>query len=377
MAGEAEGAAGHDLPPELGGVRNIEYGYDLYTGAPFQGRALAELQAFLEEMGLSYDPGISYSAVLRDESDRIAAAASLHRDIVKCAAVRPDLQGSGLMAALVTHLRAEAVRRGERRLFLYTKPQNQRQFAELGFYEIAGTERVLLMEDRRSGFLAWAESIRAPCTHGVVGCLAANCNPMTKGHRYLIEQAAARCGTLYLLVVSEDRSAVPAADRRRIVERDTEDLTNVVVAETGRYLISSASFPDYFLREDAVGAWCDLDIAVFCRLARVLGISQRFVGTEPFCPVTSAYNKAMAAALPAAGVELTELPRLEHGGVPISATAVRKLIAAGRWREIRPLVPEVTYAYFSKEENRALFLQRQHQDFTKAGAVLTEETGGM
>ena len=41
---------------------------------------------------------------------------------------------------------------------------------------------------------------------------------MTLGHLYLIEEAAKRCGHLYLLIVSEDRSAVPAGDRRRIVE---------------------------------------------------------------------------------------------------------------------------------------------------------------
>ena len=207
---------------------------------------------------------------------------------------------------------------------------------------------------------------------GCVGCLAANCDPMTLGHRYLIEQAAARCDTLYLLVVSEDRSAVPAAHRSRIVEQSVKDLSNVAVAETGRYLISSASFPDYFLKEKrtAAVAWCGLDIAVFCRLAGMLGISRRFVGTEPLCPVTAAYNRAMASALPQAGVELVEIPRLEQDGVPVSATAVRRLIADGRWREIRPLVPRAAYDYFSREENRDLFLQRYRQSFTETDYII-------
>lgn len=340
---------------------HIEYGYYQQAGAPFRGRVLAELQAFLAGMELSYDPGIDYSVIIRDEEDRIAATASLQRDIVKCVAVRPDLQGLGLTATLITHLRQEAVRRGEGHLFLYTKPQNVRQFGELGFYEIARTERVLWMEDLRGGFSAWAEGIRDPRAHGVVGCLVANCNPMTLGHRYLVEQAAGQCDALYLLVVTEERSAVPAAARRRMVEQATADLPNVILAQTGRYLISSATFPDYFLKEkaDAAQVWCELDIAVFCRLAAVLGITRRFVGTEPFCPVTGAYNRAMAAALPAAGVELVEVPRLEREGVPVSATAVRKLITDGRWQDIRPLVPKAVYDYFSKEEQRALFLRRQ------------------
>lgn len=356
-------------------MRRIEYGYELCAGRPFRGQAQAELRAFLAEAELTYDPGIGYSVVIRDEAGRIAAAASLDRDTVKCAAVRPDLQGSGLMAQLITCLRQEAVSRGIRSLFLYTKPRNRRQFAELGFYEVAGTEEVLLMEDRRGGFAAWAAGIQDIRARGTVGCLAANCNPMTLGHRHLIEQAAARCDTLYLLVVSEDRSAVPAAHRRRIVEQAAGDLANVIVAETGRYLISSASFPDYFLKERAEAVWCGLDIAVFCRLAGILGISRRFVGTEPLCPVTAAYNRAMAAALPQAGVELVELARLEQNGVPISATAVRKLIADGRWQEIKSLVPEAAYDYFSEEENRRLFLQR-YQALTVSDQIVAQETGG-
>ena len=353
------------------GVRRIEYGYELCAGEPLRGQALAELQAFLAEAELTYDPGIEYTAVIRDEEGRIAAAASLDHGTVKCAAVRPGLQGTGLMAHLVTHLRQEAIGRGVVSLFLYTKPRNIRQFSELGFYGVARTDQVLLMEDRRRGFTAWAEGIRAPGAHGVVGCLAANCNPMTLGHRHLIERAAARCDTLYLLVVSEDRSAVPAAHRRRMVEGAVEDLPNVVVAGTGRYLISSASFPDYFLKEktEAAAVWCGLDIAVFCRLAGILGISRRFVGAEPLCPVTAAYNRAMEAALPQAGVELVEFQRLEREGVPISATAVRRLIAHGRWREIRPLVPEAVYDYFSQEENRNLFLQRYRQSFTETDHI--------
>ena len=175
-----------------------------------------------------------------------------------------------------------------------------------------------------------------------------------------IEEAAKACGFLYVLVVSEDRSAVPAADRRAIVEAVCRDMPSVAVAGTGEYLISSATFPDYFLKDRtrAGAVWADLDIAVFCRLARTLGVTRRFVGSEPFCPVTAAYNRAMAAALPEQGVELVELDRLERGGQAVSATAVRGLVRAGRWRETEPLVPAETFAWLAREENRRLLLER-------------------
>ena len=52
------------------------------------------------------------------------------------------------------------------------------------------------------------------------------------------------------------------------------------------------------------------------------------------------------------------MPRLEREGRAVSATAVRELIKAGRWQEIRPLVPEGTWRYFAREENRERVLRR-------------------
>ena len=338
----------------------MEYGYSLEVASPPAGRVLEELKAFLTGAGLGFASGIEHTALVRDGGGRIAAAASLAGNVVKCVAVDPALQGEGLTATLLTALRQKALAAGRRRLFLYTKPENRPQFTALGFHEVARAGEAVLMEDRRDGFDRWAQSIRSPAARGIVGAAVLNCNPMTLGHKYLIEEAARACGFLYVLVVSEDRSAVPAADRRAIVEAVCRDMPSVAVAGTGEYLISSATFPDYFLKDKsrAGDVWTDLDIAVFCRLAEKLGITRRFVGSEPFCPVTSAYNRAMARKLPEKGIELVELPRLEQGGTAISATAVRKLIRAGRWEDIRPLVPEATFAYFSAPENRQRFLKR-------------------
>ena len=338
----------------------MEYGYYEQSGSPFKGRALEELKAFLLEMGLTYDEGIQYTTLVRNGADEIIAAASLQENVIKCVAVDDRCQGEGLTGTLMTAIRREAMARKQRHLFLYTKPQNKLQFTGLGFYEIAKTGSVLLMEDRRKGFESWVESVRCPEAGGTIGALVMNCNPMTLGHRYLIEEAASRCDHLYLFVVSEDKSAVPAADRRQIVETGVADLEHITVTGTDRYLISSATFPDYFLKDKSRSgmAWTELDVAVFCRLAQALGITKRFVGTEPFCPVTNAYNTAMAEQLPKAGVELVQIPRLEKDGTAISATAVRKLVAEGNWEEIRSLVPQATYDYFSREDKREEFFIR-------------------
>ena len=217
-----------------------------------------------------------------------------------------------------------------------------------------------LKEDLRNGFAAWAKSVRSSDAKGNIGSLVMNCNPMTLGHQYLVEQAAARCGFLYIFIVSEDKSAVPASDRLSLVQSSLAKISNAAITGTASYLISSATFPDYFLKDRARSGqvWTELDAAVFCRLAQQLGITRRFVGSEPFCPVTAAYNRTLAQVLPQHGIELTELPRLERDGTAISATAVRNLVQSGRWEEIQSLVPSPVYEWFASAENRSQFLRR-------------------
>ena len=91
-----------------------------------------------------------------------------------------------------------------------------------------------------------------------------------------------------------------------------------------------------------VHAQADLDIALFAqKIAPTLSITRRFVGTEPFCPITARYNQRMAEELPRYGIQLIQLPRKDA----ISASRVRQLLRQGRLADIQPLVPETTYAY--------------------------------
>ena len=206
----------------------MEYGCTLELHSPPPAGVRQELRAFLDRSGLGGAPGVRHTALVRDGAGRIIAAASLEENVVKCVAVDPDHRGEGLTAAVLTPLRRLALEEGRRRLFLYTKPDRRTQFAPLGFHEVARTEEVVLMEDRRGGFAAWAASVRPADCAGPVGAVVMNANPMTLGHLYLVEQAAAQCARLCLLVVSEDRSAVPAADRRALAEAAVGHLPNEI-----------------------------------------------------------------------------------------------------------------------------------------------------
>ncbi|MGN0980444.1 MAG: [citrate (pro-3S)-lyase] ligase [Candidatus Avoscillospira sp.] len=330
----------------------------ILEGRPFTGRTLARMEAFLASMGLRYDGHVEYSVCLLDEDFSIVAAGSLEGGVLKCLAVSPDHQGEGLAAALVSQLVRYAAEQGRTHLFLYTKPDNQALFAGLGFYPILKTGQVLFMENKRDGFRTFLDQLRqaSPACDGTVGAIVANCNPFTLGHRYLVEQALQQCDLLHLFILSEDRSFFSAKDRFRMARAGTADLPRLVLHGTGDYLISHATFPTYFFKDQAQAgqANCQLDLELFARaIAPVLGITRRFVGTEPLCPVTAAYNEAMKALLPPYGIAVTELPRLAKDGVPISASEVRRCLARHDEARLRQLVPEPVAAMLlqSKPEN--------------------------
>jgi len=322
----------------------------LKTGTPFTGYALNQLKQFLASCGLDYDPSVSFTANLMEDGE-IIATASLDGSTLKCIAVSPAHQGEDLTAHLLTELRREAFDRGIEHLLLFTKPANQMMFASFGFYPVIRTADCLLMESKRNGLDSFiAEIAAASPKEGVIGCIVANCNPFTLGHRYLIESAARQCDVLHLFILSENKPPFPAQDRLMLAKKGVQDLKNVLVHPTGPYMVSSATFPTYFIKDKAKvdSIYCDLDISIFAKkIAPALGVSRRFVGSEPYCRVTGFYNEQMKKLLPQHGVELIEIPRCEEDGEAVSASRVRRLMEDKRMEEIRALVPETTYEYLS------------------------------
>ena len=151
-----------------------------------------------------------------------------------------------------------------------------------------------------------------------------------------------------MFVLSEDKGHFSAKDRMEMVKRGTAHLPNVTVLPTGPYLISSATFPTYFLKErdQADRIQCMLDIQIFGQhFAPAFSISRRYVGSEPLSPLTNRYNETLKENLPPYGIEFIQIPRLEQGATPISASAVRAALAAGDWDTVRNLVPKTTFDY--------------------------------
>lgn len=186
---------------------------------------------------------------------------------------------------------------------------------------------------------------------GTVGAIVMNCNPFTKGHRYLVEYAAAKTDTLIIFVVEEDASAFSFADRIEMVRRGTQDIDSIKVVPSGKYNISKSTFAQYFEKDKTIDQIdsMEYDVRIFCEvIAECMNISCRFVGEEPTDLVTRQYNQTMKEILPQYGIKLEEIPRLKIDREYISASKARECIAIEDWEGVSDILPETTINYLKK-----------------------------
>lgn len=324
----------------------------LLEGKPFRGRELEQLKRFLKKMDLEYDINIEYSICILNDDYDIIGTGSVDGNVIKCVAIDPSHQGEGLSSQLISQLVQYEFEKARPHIFIYTKPKNFQMFSDMGFYTIMQTEQILFMENRKFGFSAFLNRLKedsSACGNsGISGAIVANCNPFTLGHRYLIEEALKQCDKLHLFILSDNRSRFSAKDRYEMVKLGISDLDHVILHQTSDYIISSVTFPTYFFKDQAQGeqANCELDLELFgLRVAPELGISKRFVGTEPFCNITAAYNTQMKQLLPKYGIEVIEIERNTKDKMPVSASQVRKLLDEENISEVKKLVPEAVFEY--------------------------------
>ena len=193
-----------------------------------------------------------------------------------------------------------------------------------------------------------------------------NANHFTLGHQYLIEKASNENDILHLFIVSEDKSIVPFNIRKKLIMEGTKHLNNIIYHDSGPYIISSSTFPSYFQKDekDVIESHANLDIEIFVKIAKVLNINVRYVGEEPTSLVTGIYNQLMIKKLPENGIKCIVVPRKMNidGNNIISASGVREAIKKDKMDEIKNMVPECTYKFFSSEEGKNIVKKIQKMD---------------
>lgn len=346
------------------------------------------VEAFLAANGLRLAPLDRYVVVTRDEDgDEILAGGGLDGNVIKCVAVSESARSEGLMNILVSRLIVIAREEGRESVKAFTKPENEGIFKSLGFGLLASAPKAILMENGRGGLPEYKKYLASLARPGRNGAIVMNANPFTKGHRYLVEQAASQVDNLYVIVVKEDRSRFPYVERKAMIEAGCAGLDNVVVCEGSDYAISAATFPTYFLKklDDATDTQIALDLDLFVNhIAQPLGVTVRFAGSEPEDALTRRYNELMAEILPGTSVavvrqdhqpdselvegsavrqarrpiDFVEIPRLEQKGKPLSATLLRRALDKGGFKEAMEYIPESTVPYLVADlAERALRLE--------------------
>lgn len=320
-------------------------------------------------LGFDFDPrSVDYTMILCDAQGHIAGTGSYQGQVLKYVAVEPSHRATNCFSVIVTHLLRLLMKR-HKQIFAFTRPGNTNSFVRLGFKEVATAEPLyaLLEFGYRSirDYQSYLQSRKVSGATPPIASIVVNCNPFTNGHKYLIETAASESKIVYLFVVEEDRSVFPFKDRWKLVEEGTRHLPNVVMLKSGPYVVSGATFPKYFLQDESPDLvtqnQAELDVVIFAQyIVPVLGITRRYVGTEPYSPTTKAYNAAMKTILSAGGLEVIEIERKSKGadaeGNPnyISASKIRKAIIEDDLTSIQDFLPPCTLAYLQSPSSKAV-----------------------
>lgn len=347
-----------------------------------------EARRLIEAQGLSFEEGCDELVGIYQDG-RLVATAARAGYVLKMFAIDEDCQGGDALGQLTTTLVDSGRRAGHEALFVYTRPQHAASFEACGFRLLVACGEVALLEHGGGlaayldGYRHFREALsgRDAVKGDEAGAVVVNANPFTRGHQHLVETAAARVKRLYLFVVRENRSVFPFDVRYKLVRDGVAHLRNVVLLDTSRYAVSAGTFPSYFLkpgaRERAGDASArrpcqaegsaqahathierlqmEVDARLFgAHIAPAFGIGRRFVGEEPYCETTAAYNEILGRILPEYGVALDVMPRIGDGTGFISATRVRAALRAGDLQTVARQVPNTTLAFLRSHEGAAI-----------------------
>ena len=318
-----------------------------------------ELKLFLKKFDLTFDDSIDYTIVIR-KNENIVATASKTKNIIKCFAIDESIRGEGATNTLVTSLLNKSFDEGIIHSFVFTIPENIDIFQGVGFKLISKTDKVALLETGMGSISKTISNIKEKLNwnpNSNNGLLIMNCNPFTLGHQFLIETASKEMDNVLVLVVEEDKSSFSFKDRIKLVKEGTSSLKNVTILPSTQYAISSATFPNYFLRkeDDSLTEFMKLDTTItaeyFCK---GLNISTRFIGEEPFCNITKKYNDTIVEIFKNFNLKVKIISRKEQNDLAISASNVRNLLKIGNYNEVKKLVPLTTYEFLISKKGEEI-----------------------
>lgn len=283
------------------------------------------------------------------QDDELVATGSIAGNVIKYVAVcdKGSTPGARFNKILSELMNIQA-QNGIFHYFVFTKPEYMESFQHIGFTKLAEAKTGAVLEKGTPGIENFLSNIKHFDKNKKIAAIVMNANPFTKGHLYLVESAAKENDLVYLFVVNQDNSLFTTDERYELIKAGTKHIENLVVVNGGDYMVSFVTFPAYFIndQDEAIKYQTEIDAQIFKNwIAKDLGITTRYLGSEPISHTTNIYNETLKKVLPnEVEVKIIDRRELPKVGV-ISATKVRKHIEKGSINDIRQLVPETSFEF--------------------------------
>jgi len=317
--------------------------------------------AFLKTFDLNYESDITYTLYMEDEKGEVVGTVSLNDYIIKCLAVNPSFQGENLAGKLINQLIEKLKAENKFYYSVFTKHEYEPLFLSLGFTKIVSTEKVSMLEfgtpkidlviDRLKTKIE--STLDLKLDDSKVCAVVANADPFTNGHLSLVEEGILkRYDAVLVFIVQENKSYFTDKQRLTLAYVSLLPYENVMVVPSTKYIVSSMTFPGYFLHDAKLSEWAKVDALIFKEyFMKKLNISMRYIGKETDDYMIS-YNNILKETL---GENVTELDRVTLDGQLVSAKTVRKYIQEGNLDEALKYVPRGSWAIYrqmlSQNEN--------------------------
>ena len=315
-----------------------------------------QIKNLLEENELVLDKDIDKTFYLDTETNEIIGTVSVYKNIIKDIAVKKSHMSLGYFDTLISEVINYFYQNNIYHIMVYTKVKYSNHFKSAGFKEISKTDTSILLEFGTplidDVISKYKEAIERKFNINIynedIASIVVNANPITNGHMYLIEKAASAHKYVIVFVVEEDKSYLTFKERMSLVYLSCMHLPNVAIVPSTEYIVSSATFPGYFLKDesDKHREWAKIDSQIFRDyFMKKLNISKRYVGSETK-GYMQMYNQTLSEVinnnLDNNELKLEIIERFEG----ISASNVRNLIAEGNITEALKDIPNSAKALF-------------------------------
>lgn len=181
-----------------------------------------------------------------------------------------------------------------------------------------------------------------------VGAAVMQADPFSLQERFSLEWASKKVDLLIVFIIEGANSLFTLEERYEMLYAGTKDMKNVMVVSGGDFIMSKTNYPEYYTqhKSQAIELNAEYDINFFAEyIAGHLGISDRFIESEPEDEIIKIYNEKMKCILPEKGIRCIEFPETEAAGGKNNISAIQKYLKAEDYEHAFAMLPDITQEY--------------------------------